>query len=181
MTFNDYLESNVISLRFLTQQKSTIEEILEILRQCISKGGTIWLAGNGGSASTASHFACDLSKGVSLKRETSVRAICLNDNIAINSAWANDFDYEDAIAKQLVILSRKNDVFFALSGSGNSKNIVSALASAKDMNITSIALLGFDGGECLNIATKSLVVGSNDMQVIENIHLVLCHWIYKAL
>jgi D-sedoheptulose 7-phosphate isomerase len=99
----------------------------------------------------------------------------------MNSAWANDFSYEVALERQLEIYASPGDLFIAISGSGKSQNIINALNAAKRMGIKSVALLGFDGGTAVDIADLPIVIKSTDMQIIENLHMIITHWIFKAL
>lgn len=181
MNLHEYLLSHNEANSALLLDEDKLTAIVEALALCISSGGTIWTAGNGGSASTASHLTCDLAKGVSLAKHSGVKSFCLNDNMAINTAWANDFSYDVALERQLEICATSGDIFIAISGSGDSPNIINALNATKRLGIASIALLGFEGGKARNIADLSIVVRSNDMQVIENLHLIIAHWIFKAL
>lgn len=181
MLLENYFNEHVMSLQSLENNIDKIDTLVSAVEDCIRREGTVWTAGNGGSASTASHLVCDLAKGVAEKSSKRVKSFCLNDNLALNSAWANDYDYEFALERQLQISANSTDLLLVISGSGNSKNIVNAVKRARAMNIKSAALLGFDGGEVKKIADISLVVDSSDMQVVENLHLVLVHWIFKAL
>ena len=181
MNLTQYLKYHDEANSALLQDETKLKSLVDSIARCISRGGTIWTAGNGGSASTASHLACDLAKGVSLGRGVKVKSVCLNDNIAINTAWANDFSYEVALQRQLEICASPEDLFFAISGSGESINIINALNAAKNMKLESLALLGFNGGTASKIADLPLVIKSDDMQVIENLHLLVVHWIFKTL
>jgi len=181
MNLHEYLTSHNEANSALLLDEAKLAAIVETLSLCINSSGTIWTAGNGGSASTASHLTCDLAKGVSLARQSGVKSFCLNDNMSINTAWANDFSYEVALERQLEIYAVPGDIFIAFSGSGESPNIINALNAAKRMGITSIAILGFGGGRAVDIADLSIVIRSNDMQVVENLHMVISHWIFKAL
>jgi D-sedoheptulose 7-phosphate isomerase len=110
-----------------------------------------------------------------------VRAFCLNDNLAINTAWANDFSYDVVLQRQLELSANPGDIFIAITGSGESLNIINALTASKNLKVESIALLGFSGGSAKDIADHSIVVKSDDMQIIENLHLLIGHWVFKAL
>ena len=181
MELAKYLDKHKIAIQALLEDEKQIELVVDAISRCIKRGGIIWTAGNGGSASTASHLVCDLVKGVALGSNRQVRAFCLNDNLAINTAWANDFSYDVALQRQLELSANPEDLFIAISGSGKSANIINALTAAKDKKVESIALLGFNGGSAKDIADISLVIRSDDMQVIENLHLLVGHWIFKAL
>jgi D-sedoheptulose 7-phosphate isomerase len=181
MNLHEYLKSHNEANSALLLDEEKLHAIVAAIALCIEKGGTIWTAGNGGSASTASHLTCDLAKGVLLARQSGVKSFCLNDNMAVNTAWANDFSYDVALERQLEIYAAPGDIFIAISGSGESPNIINALNAAKRMGIKSIALLGFEGGSAVGIADLPIVIKSNDMQVVENLHMVITHWIFKAL
>lgn len=181
MNLHEYLNFHNEANSALLLDEEKLKSIVTAISLCIERGGTIWTAGNGGSASTASHLTCDLAKGVALARQSRVKSFCLNDNMAINTAWANDFSYEVALQRQLEIYASPEDLFIAISGSGKSPNIINALNAAKRMELKSIALLGFEGGTAVDIADLSIVIKSNDMQVVENLHMVVTHWIFKAL
>ena len=181
MELTEYLDSHNTAIRALSEDEEQIRLVVDAISRCIKRGGIIWTAGNGGSASTASHLVCDLAKGVALGSNRQVRAFCLNENLAINTAWANDFSYNVALQRQLELSANPEDLFIAISGSGKSLNIINALTAAKELKVESIALLGFSGGSALNLADLSVVVESYDMQIVENLHLLICHWIFKAL
>lgn len=181
MELAEYLDSHNIAIHALLENGEPIKLMVDAISRCIKRGGIIWTAGNGGSASTASHLVCDLAKGVALGTNQQVRAFCLNDNLAINTAWANDFSYEVALQRQLELSANSEDLFIAISGSGKSLNIINALIASKNLKVESIALLGFSGGPAKDIADHAIVVKSDDMQVIENLHLLIGHWIFKAL
>jgi D-sedoheptulose 7-phosphate isomerase len=181
MGLSDYLLSHNKAIEALLEDQKQIDLVVDAISRCINRGGIIWTAGNGGSASTASHLVCDLAKGVALGSNRQVRAFCLNDNLAVNTAWANDFSYDVALQQQLDLSANPEDLFIAISGSGDSLNIVNALTTANIRKIESIALLGFSGGSALNLADLSVIVESYDMQIVENLHLLICHWIFKAL
>jgi D-sedoheptulose 7-phosphate isomerase len=139
---------------------------------------TVFVFGNGGSATTASHLACDLSKGATkwlpgtAKR---FRAVALTDNFALMTAWANDSNYENVFAEPLRNLVRAGDVVIAISGSGNSPNVLKALEAAKSANATIIGLTGFAGGKMKALCRSCVVIPSDNMEVIEDLHLAVCH------
>ena len=126
-----------------------VDLIAQLLYRAYEEERTTYLFGNGGSASLASHFACDLTKGTwipgsDLKR---FRATALTDNLPILTAWANDSGYEDVFAEQLTGIIHAGDIAFAISGSGNSKNVLKALHVAREVGALTIGLGGFEGGE----------------------------------
>jgi D-sedoheptulose 7-phosphate isomerase len=177
--FIDYLSRNVNSL--LSIEEVPVQRLVKHLKCIVEQNGTIWLAGNGGSASTASHASCDLSKGVSLKSGRSVRAFSLMDQVATLTAWANDFSYESAVANMCNQTLKSGDCLLVISASGNSPNIVNAVLEAKRLEVSTASLTGFDGGQLSKLSDFNVNIHSNDMQVIENLHLVICHWLFKAL
>jgi D-sedoheptulose 7-phosphate isomerase len=177
--FSQYAEQhtkvlNALDLNFL-------DDAIKILCNSIGSDGVIWVIGNGGSASTASHASCDLSKGLSLSLGRRVRSFSLLDSQATFTAWSNDFSYEDALQESCKINFRENDCLIVISGSGNSTNIVRAVEFANQMDVPVISLLGFDGGLIAKISKTPLIVKSDDMQIIENTHLTIVHWLLKAV
>jgi D-sedoheptulose 7-phosphate isomerase len=143
--------------------------------------GVLWTMGNGGSSSTGSHMACDVGKGIGASRELPIRALSINEQAITQSAWANDFGFEDAMRNQLEQLARPGDAVLAISGSGNSPNVVNAAAWAKGNGHPVAVLVGRNGGRLTEYADVELRVDSTDMQVLENVHLVVVHWLFKAL
>jgi D-sedoheptulose 7-phosphate isomerase len=141
----------------------------------------IFVMGNGGSASTASHLACDINKGVSFGQEKRFKVICLNDNIPTMLAYANDLSYEDMFLEQLKNFFRAGDVVMGISGSGNSKNVLKAVSYAAENNGKTIGLCGFQGGELATLADIPLIVRSDDMQKIEDVHMIVVHMLMQAL
>jgi D-sedoheptulose 7-phosphate isomerase len=143
--------------------------------------GVLWTMGNGGSSSTGSHLACDVGKGIGASRELPIRALSINEQAITQSAWANDFGFEDAMRNQLEQLARPGDAVLAISGSGNSPNVVNAAAWAKEHGYPVAVLVGRNGVRLTEYADVELRVDSTDMQVLENVHLVVVHWLFKAL
>ncbi len=138
-------------------------------------GKTIFIMGNGGSAATASHFACDMNKGVSLKLQKKFKVLCLNDNIPIMLAYANDISFNSIFIEQLKNYIAKDDLVIGISGSGNSKNIINVINYANKAGARTFGIIGCDGGKLKDIAQISLIVRSFDMQKIEDCHMILSH------
>ncbi len=159
-----------------------IDDAIKIILDTASKGGSIWIIGNGGSAATASHFAADLSRCVD-QFGTPIRAISLCDNGALISAIGNDFGFEYIYLKQLVNNVKSSDLLFVISASGNSINLIKALDYCNSRNITSIALTGFDGGQAAKICSHSLNLRTHigDYGVAEDSHSVVCHYLSSKL
>jgi D-sedoheptulose 7-phosphate isomerase len=141
-----------------------------------ARGATIFFAGNGGSAATASHFANDISIG-SGDYDKPFRAVSLTDNVAILTAIGNDFGYQEIFVRQLRVLGRKGDVLVGISASGNSANVVSAFEYAASIGITTVALTAFDGGRMRSMANASVHVPTEPKEYgpAEDAHMVLDH------
>ena len=148
----------------------TIDGIVSLIRERKSGGKTVFVCGNGGSATTAEHFTNDLFSA-------GVKAVCLSSNTAIMTMISNDFGYEDVFWRQLELYADNGDLLIVFSGSGNSANIVKALR----MDIESVALLGKGGGEAANFARHSLIIDSDDYGKIEDRHLAIAHRVAKKI
>ncbi len=151
------------------------EILIEELVGAYERGSQIFICGNGGSASTASHFACDLNKGVSFGMGKRYKIMCLNDNIPTMLAYANDTSYNDVFVEQLKNFMNKDDLVIGVSGSGNSENVVRVIRYGNDYGGRTFAICGFGGGRLKNIAKNSIVIKSNDMQKVEDLHLIVFH------
>lgn len=160
---------------------SQIEKTVKIIKKVIHDGNSIFTMGNGGSAHNASHYITDWNKMSNSNKQIKVNAHCLNDNVGMLTALSNDIKFESVFSEQLSMLMKKNDLVLAISGSGNSKNILEALRYANKNKGKTIAFLGYDGGEAIKIAAHSVLVPSFDMQVCEDIHLKLGHIIMKSI
>ncbi len=160
-----------------------VDEICNVLLRAYENDRRIFLFGNGGSASLASHFACDLGKGVTMGSNGAkrFRAIALTDNIPMMTAWANDSHYEDIFAEQLKNLIEPADVAFAISASGNSPNVLKALQIARHSQGVCVALGGYDGGKMKPLCDHCLVVPSDNMQLIEDLHLSIAHALFTTI
>ncbi len=162
--------------------KDSINQIADILVKANESGRMVYLFGNGGSASLASHLACDLGKGTAYcsggKR---FRVLALTDNLPTLTAWANDSSYEDIFSEQLRNFVQPQDVAFAISGSGNSKNVLNALQVAREVGATTVGISGFQGGQMKALCEICLVVPSDNMQIIEDLHLAMAHSIYRIV
>ena len=156
-----------------------VERIVDAIQTAYEKEKQIFIMGNGGSGSTASHFACDINKGVTFGLEKRFKVISLSDNIPTMLAYANDSSYDDIFVEQLKNFLNPGDVVIGISGSGNSKNVIKAVQYANERGIETIAFTGFDGGEIAKIAKTSFVVPVNDMQKVEDGHLILAHVIMQ--
>lgn len=147
----------------------------ELLLDCYRRGSTVFILGNGGSAATASHFACDLAKGTQVRGLPAFRVISLNDNVPLMSAWANDTAYDCIFAEQLATLVRPGDVVIAISASGNSPNILAAARVARRSDAITLALTGQDGGKLSQLVDFAIYVPSTSIEQVEDAHLVIAH------
>jgi len=165
--------------------KKDIEEITNIIYNAYLNDRTIYILGNGGSASTSSHFACDLGKGtlsrVYDQNEKRFKVVSLVDNVATITAYANDLSFDDIFVQQLHNLVKKGDVVIVITGSGNSKNVIKAVKYARECGAITIGLLGFDGGKVKKLLDKYVIVPSNHYGRIEDTHLILEHLITDYL
>ena len=154
-----------------------VEEAILWFRVARAEGRTIFVAGNGGSAATASHFVCDMVKGASFGRLTRFRALSLNDNLPTLTAYSNDVGYDSVFAEQLRNFALAGDIFMAISGSGNSPNVVKAMEVASEMGCRRVALTGRDGGRLGKLAQLHIHVPVPHMGRIEDAHMIICHMI----
>jgi D-sedoheptulose 7-phosphate isomerase len=161
----------------------SIAVVIKVLQRARNKGSTIFLAGNGGSASTCSHFAEDLSWGQRQKGKKPFKIFCLTDNIPIMTAVANDEGYENIFLPQLETSFTEDDILVVISASGNSPNLIKAVRLAHDIRGMSIGIVGFDGGELKNLCRLCIHVPTmlGEYGPVEDIHLLLEHLITTYL
>lgn len=174
---SEFVGAYVERLKFAIDQipLERVEAMGEILYRAYRHNKQVFIVGNGGSAATASHMACDLGKNTISPNRQRFRIISLSDNMALVSALANDLGYEHVFAEQLKNLIRPGDVLISITGSGNSPNIIRAMEYARERAATNIALLGFDGGRALDLADEYVLVPVHDYGVVEDMHMVLDH------
>jgi len=156
-----------------------ILDVIGVLQKARMDGNQVFIMGNGGSASTASHFVCDLAKNTRLDGLPPFRVFGLTDNMAIFSAYANDEGYENVFSQQLANLIRPGDVVIGISASGNSRNVIAAMEEAQKHNAITIGFTGFDGGRLGPMVNISIHVRSNIIEHVEDIHLMLEHMIVR--
>ncbi len=174
-----YLAGLLVTLNRLPYAE--INRVVEALLGAYRGGRSVFLFGNGGSASLASHFACDLGKGTAVNGVRRFRVLSLTDNVALLTAWANDTRYDDIFAEQLRSFICPKDIAFAISGSGNSPNVLNGLAAAREAGAFNIVLTGHRGGKAVGLADLSIIVPSDDMQHIEDLHLTITHSIFRMV
>ncbi len=158
-----------------------LETFINLLLSARDRGNHIYIMGNGGSAATASHFCCDFNKGMSYQQDKKFRMICLNDNVATMLAYSNDVSYDDVFVEQLKNFLNEGDVVIAISGSGNSKNVLKAIEYANANGGISVGITGYTGGILKQISKYSVNANVDNMQITEDIHMMICHMIYHIL
>jgi D-sedoheptulose 7-phosphate isomerase len=154
-----------------------VERAIEWFNDARAKGRHIFVCGNGGSASTASHFACDIVKGASYQRNERFKIMALTDSLPTLTAYSNDVGYDCVFAEQLKNFAEADDVVMCISGSGNSPNVVCAMEYANSIGCKTIALTGRDGGKLGPLAQLNIQVPVPHMGRIEDAHMIVCHMI----
>jgi len=159
-----------------------VSQAATALLNCHQHGGVIFLVGNGGSAATASHFACDLAKGTrGPDGRPTLRVMALTDNVPLLTAWGNDTSYDRVFAEQLTALAHTGDTLVAISASGNSPNVLACVEAARQHGMTVIALTGQTGGKLRALADLAICVPSPSIEQVEDAHLMIAHSICVAL
>jgi D-sedoheptulose 7-phosphate isomerase len=154
-----------------------VSQVIAALAEARRNGRHIFVCGNGGSASTASHFVCDMVKGASFNRESRFRIMALTDSLPTITAYSNDVSYDCVFVEQLKNFAGSGDLVMAISGSGNSPNVVKAVQYANSIGCTTVALTGRDGGQLGPLATIQVHVPEPHMGRIEDGHMIVCHMI----
>jgi len=183
------METRVIAEQYIEGLKGTLakfdfaqyEKIVEQILKAYDKQRHIFVMGNGGSGTTASHFACDINKGCCIDLARKFKMLCLNDNIPTLLALANDVSYEVVFEEQLKNFFVPEDVVIGISGSGNSENVLRAIRYAKRNGGVTIGLSGFSGGALARLVDVPFVVPVNDMQKVEDIHMIVVHMIMQTV
>ncbi len=161
--------------------RKSMESFVDLIMETYEREGTIYIFGNGGSGGNASHMCGDIVKDVSLGLEKRFKVVCLNDNVPSMMAVANDISYDDIFLEPLKNFVKAGDLVVGISGSGNSANVVKALLYAKQKDVSTVALCGFDGGKIKEIADLAVHANVQDMEVSEDIHSVIGHAVKKML
>ncbi|MDR0918686.1 MAG: SIS domain-containing protein [Oscillospiraceae bacterium] len=168
-----YIQDEIDTLKKL--DISALNNALNLLEETLQKEGNIYIFGNGGSSATASHFQNDFNKGISEYTDKKFRFNCLNDNVATVMAIANDIGFEEVFRFQLKNKLKENDIIVAISGSGNSPNVINAVEYAKEQGVKIIGLTGFSGGKLKELSDISLHAPVSSMQITEDIHMIFDH------
>jgi D-sedoheptulose 7-phosphate isomerase len=176
MTFaEDYKTALLGTVNNIDTEK--VSQAIEWFRSALDNDHHIFVCGNGGSGSTASHFVCDILKGASYQRDKRFRIISLCDSVATLTAYSNDVCYDSAFVEQLKNYAKPGDLVMALSGSGNSPSVLKAIEYANSAGCKTIALTGRDGGKLGPLAQLNIQVAEQHMGRIEDAHLIICHMI----
>ena len=170
-----YLEDNRRLLS--TIDAGAMARIIKTFKQARDADKRIYAIGNGGSASTASHFVNDMGKGASVGREKRFKCVPLTDNVEWMTALSNDLSYDEVYVEQLKNHAEAGDVLLAISGSGNSENVLRAVAYANSVGCHTVGFTGFGGGKLKDLANESIVIDSDHMGRVEDLHLILQHMI----
>lgn len=179
----EYIQNYISILQKTIDQlpRQLIADVVDVLQNARLRGNSVFIMGNGGSASTASHFVCDLAKNTRHEGLPHFRVIGLTDNMAIFSAYANDEGYESVFAQQLANLIQPKDIVIAISASGNSQNVLNAIEEAQKHDVLTIGFTGFDGGRLGQMVNINIHVKSDIIEHVEDIHLMLEHIIVKTI
>lgn len=161
--------------------RQAIWDVIDVLHDARMSGRQVFVMGNGGSAATASHFACDLGKGAHVDGCPGFRVLPLTDNMVMFSAYANDEGYDSVFARQLSNLVRPGDVVVGISGSGNSRNVLNAIELAGERGATTVGFVGFDGGALKGMVDLAVHVEQACMEQVEDVHVVLVHLVATTL
>jgi D-sedoheptulose 7-phosphate isomerase len=176
---SEYFERLKTTIDLVSREE--VNTLLGLLVDALEGGRTVFTLGNGGSAATASHYASDFNKGLSLGKARRFRFLCLSDNIPTLTAYANDIAYEEVFVEQLRNFLEPGDLVIAISGSGNSRNVLKAVEYANRSGAITVGLTGYDGGELKRIARHGVNIPIADMQITEDLHMVLDHLAYAVL
>jgi D-sedoheptulose 7-phosphate isomerase len=174
---------SAVGLQLEQLDLEAIDRVIQELRTARDARSMVFIAGNGGSASTASHWVNDLGKATKRSGKTPIRAVGLADNTSWMTALANDEGYARAFAGQLENFGESGDVLMVISASGNSENLVQAVELARSRNMRSIGLLGFDGGKLKDLVDEVILVETERgaYELVEDVHSIITHAVTKAL
>jgi D-sedoheptulose 7-phosphate isomerase len=173
----NYIQESLDLKNFILNDENLLHNITEIIKNVkntLSSGHKILIAGNGGSAADAQHFAAELVGRYKLERK-GYPAIALTTDSSIITAWSNDFAFDSVFSRQLEALGRPGDLFFGISTSGNSLNIIQAVKVAKKLGLKVVCLLGNKGGQLKDLADISMVVPSSNTPRIQEVHILMIH------
>ncbi|HZT42239.1 MAG TPA: SIS domain-containing protein [Chthonomonadaceae bacterium] len=183
MQTNDFVHAYLDDVKSLLEKvdAAEVDRMVETLLEAWRNGRRVLFMGNGGSSSSVSHICNDLSKNIHLEAGKPLRALCLSDNTPLLMAWANDTAWENVFAPQVECWAEPGDVVIGVSGSGNSMNVINGIEAANRKGAVTFGLAGYRGGKLKETAQHCLVVESDNMQRIEDVHMILLHILFSAL
>lgn len=161
--------------------RALLQASIEVVQSTFESGKKIITCGNGGSASTASHYITDWNKMVNLATGRKFRGVSLSDNMGLVTAYGNDLSYDEVFSGQLAAIGDEGDLLIAISGSGNSPNVLRAVEYANKYGLNTLGIVGYDGGKLLPMVKHAFLVPSFDMQLCEDMHLMFGHMVMKTL
>lgn len=179
MTWDEYIRENLDALRGISEAE--ISSFTQHLRELRQRGKRLWILGNGGSASTASHAAGDFGKTAKRLDERPLNAFALSEMVALQTAYSNDVSFEEGFASTLRDFSEEGDAIWIISVSGSSPNLLRAVEQARRNDVTILSVVGRRGYSLSEASDVGIVIDSSDYQVVENIQLILMHWFTKEL
>jgi len=178
--FSEY--SKRLQTILVDSEWTAVKQLAEDIQICWQEDRRVFLCGNGGSAGNAIHLANDFLYGIAKHSGGGLKVLSLSDNPAVITCLANDLGYDQIFSEQLAVQAKKGDLLIALSGSGNSPNIIRVIEQAKVMGVKSYAILGFTGGKCKKLVDVPIHFPINDMQIAEDLQIVVGHmlmqWLY---
>ena len=183
MSFEVFVEDYYLNFTKAIEafDKSPMSEVLEIFTQVAESGGTVWVAGNGGSAAISDHTVCDVTKGTHSCGKPTVKAVSLTANGPMLTALANDISYEEVFSKQLEFYLKPEDAVLLVSSSGNSPNVVKACEYANSRGVPTISFTGFSGGQLKELAKVSVWIPVDNYGMTEDLHQSLIHAITQYI
>ena len=179
-----YINDYIRTLSRLLEDETAgdqLKTVVDLLETAYRNDKRVVLCGNGGSASTASHLVCDFMKNILLDGGKPFEVVALTDSPALLSAWGNDTEFANIFAGQARTWLRKDDVLIAISGSGNSANVLRAVEVARERGATSVGWCGYGGGKLADMVDVSVVVHQKNMQQVEDLHMIFGHIVFSAL
>lgn len=185
-----YAPQKIISSHFSSVGKAldeidlgSVQRVVQLLRDVRDRRGTVYIAGNGGSASTATHWVNDLGKATKRSGRPFMRVMSLSDNVSWFSALGNDEGYERVFSGQLENFANPGDILVCISASGNSPNLIRAVEAAQRRKVVTVGLLGFDGGALRSLVDEVILVasGKGAYELVEDAHSIICHAITRCL
>lgn len=179
LSIENYISAHAAA--FTAMDVNAIQRSIDLVVRSVKENKKIITCGNGGSASTASHYITDWNKMFNLATGAKLRGVSLTDNVGLITAFGNDTNYSEVFSGQLEAIMEEGDLLVAVSGSGNSPNILKAISTARKLNGNVLGVLGYDGGAAIKLCDEVFHTPSWDMQICEDIHLSFGHLVMKTI